>query len=62
MSIHDLTTSEKEISRKASAELGFPVLVYRDGNWICQPRGRQAMGFGETVELAVADCRKANTK
>jgi|688.fasta_scaffold381434_2 hypothetical protein len=58
---YGLTPSEWVISKAASAELGFPVLVFRDGGWICQPLGEQKMGFGSYAETAIQDCKVANS-
>jgi hypothetical protein len=54
-----LYPNEKLISKKASQELGFDVLVYFDGRWICDPvsKERQYLGYGSTPEEAIQDCR-----
>lgn len=54
-----LHPNEKLISKKASQELGFEVLVYFDGRWICDPvsKERQYIGYGGTPEEAIQDCR-----
>lgn len=66
MSTHELTQREQDISREASARLGFPVQVFLDevfldGEWICQPRHPLTMGFGGTPEAAIRHCREQNT-
>ncbi len=58
---YGLTPSEWEISKAASAELGFRVLVFRDGGWICQPLGELKLGFGGTAQEAIQDCKVANS-
>ena len=63
MSIHDLTTNEKELSKMASDRLGFQVSLFFDGDWICSPKHPDnAMGWGETYEEAIDDCAKANER
>jgi hypothetical protein len=57
---YELNTSERALSKAATATLGFRVLVFRDGKWICQPVGEQRMGFGDTPQEAIDDCRSAN--
>jgi len=56
-----LTPSEWLISKDATAELGFRVLVFRDGGWMCQPVGPQRMGFGDTPQEAIEDCKVLNS-
>ena len=57
----ELTKSEIKIGKTASQRLGFRVIVYRDGNWICQPYGDRLNGYGDTPQEAEEDCRKRNT-
>jgi hypothetical protein len=57
---HELTKREKEISAEASERLGFRVLVFQDGNWICQPTGPQQLAIESTPEAAIEACRIAN--
>lgn len=61
MTQHGLYPSERKLSADASRLLGFPVYVFRDGDWICQPHGAQEMGFGPTPETAIEDCRRVNS-
>jgi hypothetical protein len=55
-----LTQRERFLSAEASAKLGFPVLVFSDGDWICQPKGAGEIAYGKTPEEAIEACRKAN--
>jgi len=65
MSIHwpyGLSNKELEISDAASKELGFKVLVYRDGQWMCHALFliEDFIGFGDTPEEAIQDYRNNN--
>lgn len=60
MSIHDLTKEEVDLSQKAKQILGFPVLLYKDGDWWCQARGPQQQGVGDTSDAAIFDCAEKN--
>ena len=57
---YELNATERALSKDASASLGFRVLVFRDGGWMCQPVGAERMGFGDTPQEAIDDCRAAN--
>lgn len=58
---YELNKEERALSLDATAELGFRVLVYRDGGWMCQPVGPQRMGFGDTPQEAIQDCKVVNS-
>jgi len=62
MSNHDLTKQEMELSAKATKELGYRAIVFRDGRWICQPVGDGKIGYGVTPEDAIKDCKELNAK
>jgi hypothetical protein len=56
-----LTPEERKLSDEASKTLGYPVILYQDGNWLCDPlSGRKRMGFGDTPEEAIKDCEENN--
>lgn len=59
---YGLSNKELEISDAASKKLGFKVLVYKDGNWMCHAvfLKKDKIGFGETPEEAIQDYRKNN--
>lgn len=58
----DLSSEEIELSEAAGERLGFRVLLYQDGNWICQPRKVELNnGYGSTPEEAEADCKSKNS-
>lgn len=58
---HQLTEDEKRISADASKKLGFEVIVFQDGRWICDPRDtKKNMGFGISSDEAIRDCRINN--
>jgi hypothetical protein len=61
---HELSTEEKRLSAEAAKRLGISrVLLFRDGDWICDPRDRVRdlkMGFGSSAEAAVKDCADEN--
>jgi hypothetical protein len=58
MSRHELTAEEQRLSRDASERLGFPVLLYRDGEWICQPKDMTPNGYGGTPDEAIENCAR----
>lgn len=59
---YGLSNKELEISDAASKELGFKVLLYKDGSWMCHSLflRNDKIGFGGTPEEAVQDYRKRN--
>lgn len=57
-----LPTMKKIWSDFATKELGFSVIMFFDGRWICQPNGNQKMGFGDTPKNAITDCSENNLK
>jgi len=50
----------KRTGKLEAGLLGCRVLVFRGGGWMCQPVGEERMGFGDTPEAAVEDCRTVN--
>jgi hypothetical protein len=59
--IDPLTIEEKQLSRSASEELGFPVIAYRRENWKVDPCSPHFFpGFGMTARDAIDDCKKVN--
>lgn len=59
----NLTNKEKFLSKAASEILNFEVLVYQDGDWICQPfLSRLSNGYGETFTDAIFDCFTRNKR
>lgn len=62
MTLADITAEEKRLSEVYSSKLGYPVTLFLDGRWICDPQNKSdAMGFGETPLKAVSDHMKART-
>lgn len=57
---YSLTIEEANLSKAASKRLGYAVLIYRDGNWKCDPTGKRFIGYGDTPEAAEADCKQKN--
>jgi hypothetical protein len=65
MALHSLTTEEERISKEASKELGYKVIVFRDGGWICHgttPSDYDEIGYGSSSKEAIANWRKLNAK
>ena len=56
-----LTSTEQQLSAEASKRLGFEVIVYEDGRWICDAADKnKQMAFGDTAAEAVENCRREN--
>ena len=57
----ELTPEERKISTEAAKRLGIAAcLVFRDGDWICDPIGYPRHGMGKTADEAIKDCAKEN--
>lgn len=58
--LHELTAGEQRLSQRAAHVLGFAANVFRDGDWLCEPKYPRDNGVGSTPDEAIEDCRKNN--
>jgi hypothetical protein len=55
-----LTAKEQTLSLRLSKDLGRPVTVYKEGDWIMHADGWNLVGYGRTPSDALNDARRKN--